>query len=594
MPHVSYRTHVQNVGWQGYVSDGATSGTSGRSLRLEGINIKASGVEGLGISYSTHVQNVGWQGFVSDGALSGTTGRSLRLEAIKIKLTGSAAGQYDVYYRVHCQNIGWMNWAKNGAPAGSEGKSLRLEAIQIKIVEKGAPAPSGSGLAFTRSTGDGSINYRSHVQNVGWQGYTSDSRTSGTSGRSLRLEALNINVSNVEGLDVAYRAHVQNIGWQGWKKNGEQAGTTGRSLRVEALEVKLEGARASDFDVYYRVHAQNVGWMGWAKNGEPAGTTSCSLRLEALQIVLKKKGEAAPGPTEGHYYTVSYSYNAKPAGLNWTAAVTDGAVAGTTGKSTPIEQLSATLGEFSFPGDVQYRVHSSNIGWQGFVSGGKVAGTSGKKIEAISMRLTGSMAANFDIYYRVHVSNIGWMGWAKNGGNAGTTTLSLGVEAYQVKVVPKGSAAPGPTSGAYRDYPIVSGNATLDGIIDSVLDRTGRGYGALRNAFNYVAGYPYFSGSKYPTGNWSVPFAIEMYNHGGGNCYRYAALFCWLARGLGYDANVVSGYVPSLSGGRAPHGWVEIRSGGTTYVCDPDMQSAIPDRNWFWVTYDQAPTWYYK
>ncbi len=38
-PHVSYRTHVQRVGWQPYVSDGAMSGTTGRSFRLEGIQI---------------------------------------------------------------------------------------------------------------------------------------------------------------------------------------------------------------------------------------------------------------------------------------------------------------------------------------------------------------------------------------------------------------------------------------------------------------------------------------------------------------------------------------------------------------------------
>src|SRR5699024_11627012 len=37
---VSYRTHVQNEGWQDYVSDGALSGTKCKSLRLEGIEIR--------------------------------------------------------------------------------------------------------------------------------------------------------------------------------------------------------------------------------------------------------------------------------------------------------------------------------------------------------------------------------------------------------------------------------------------------------------------------------------------------------------------------------------------------------------------------
>ena len=67
---VQYRTHVQNVGWQSYVGDGAMSGTSGRSLRLEGINIRIGPNSGLsgGVQYRTHVQNIGWQDWKNNGA----------------------------------------------------------------------------------------------------------------------------------------------------------------------------------------------------------------------------------------------------------------------------------------------------------------------------------------------------------------------------------------------------------------------------------------------------------------------------------------------------------------------------------------------
>ncbi|MDI3537010.1 MAG: hypothetical protein PWR12_1212 [Eubacteriaceae bacterium] len=145
--NVAYTTHVQNVGWQDYVADGAMSGTSGQGLRLEGIKIR-SGVEGLGIQYATHVENIGWQSFVSDGSLSGTSGQGLRLEAIRIQLTGEQADNYDVYYRVHAQNVGWMGWASNGAEAGTAGYGYRLEGIEIKLVEKGAAAPGSTENAF--------------------------------------------------------------------------------------------------------------------------------------------------------------------------------------------------------------------------------------------------------------------------------------------------------------------------------------------------------------------------------------------------------------------------------------------------------------
>lgn len=141
--NVTYRTHVENFGWQDWTGDEKISGTSGRSLRLEAIEVKAYNLRnGIAIEYKTHVQNIGWQyNWTSSGELSGTTGKGLRLEAIKIKLTGVDANQWDVYYQVHAQNYGWLDWAKNEESAGTEGLGLRLEAIKIVVVPKGDPAP---------------------------------------------------------------------------------------------------------------------------------------------------------------------------------------------------------------------------------------------------------------------------------------------------------------------------------------------------------------------------------------------------------------------------------------------------------------------
>lgn len=148
-PLVKYQTHVQFAGWQGYVKDGAVSGVTGESRRLEAINISLLQQEYSGnIEYKTHVQFAGWQGWKKNGENSGTTGQSRRLEAIQIKLTGEMAKHYDVYYRTHVQNIGWLDWAKNGQNAGTSGMSKRLEAIQIKLVPKGESAPGSTIRAF--------------------------------------------------------------------------------------------------------------------------------------------------------------------------------------------------------------------------------------------------------------------------------------------------------------------------------------------------------------------------------------------------------------------------------------------------------------
>lgn len=138
---VTYQTHVQSYGWQGAVTDGVTSGTSGQSKRLEGIKISNTTDISGSVRYKVHCQSYGWMDWVSDGAMAGTTGQSKRLEGICIELTGELGEKYDVYYRVHCQSYGWLDWAKNGEQAGSEGLSKRLEAIQIMFVPKGAAAP---------------------------------------------------------------------------------------------------------------------------------------------------------------------------------------------------------------------------------------------------------------------------------------------------------------------------------------------------------------------------------------------------------------------------------------------------------------------
>ena len=295
---VNYRTHVQNVGWQAYVADGATSGTYNQALRLEGININVTGNDRLGIMYTTHVQNVGWQSYVADDEMSGTSNRALRLEAIKIELTGIDKDLYDIYYTVHAQNYGWLDWAKNGTAAGTEGYGLRLEAIKIVIVAKGAAAPGVTTRPFASNVGIQMIAYRTHVQNVGWQPYVADGAVGGTSGKSLRLETIDIKLgSSLPSGGVMYSTHVQNIGWMPAVYDGADSGTTGQALRLEAIAIMLYGNVSELYDIYYRVHAQNFGWLDWAMNGQDAGTSGFGYRLEAIQIVLVPKGAAAPGVT---------------------------------------------------------------------------------------------------------------------------------------------------------------------------------------------------------------------------------------------------------------------------------------------------------
>lgn len=335
---IRYTTHVQTYGWQGdennankWFANGKMAGTSGKAKRLEGIKIRVYGNDNLGIQYTTHCQSYGWLPWSANGEMNGTEGEAKRLEAIKIQLTGADKEKYDVYYRVHAQSYGWLAWATNGAPAGTAGYAKRLEAIQIVIVKKGESfdhaignIQSARGEAYIASstananpvvTGENNVNveYRTHVQSFGWQGWKYNGVMSGTSGKAKRLEGINIKLTNKPySGSIVYTTHVQSIGWQGnennvntWFRDGQMAGTSGRAKRLEAIRIALTGEMAEHYDVYYRVHAQTYGWLAWAKNGEAAGTAGLSKRLEGIQIVLVPKGGAAPANNYGGVVTTN-------------------------------------------------------------------------------------------------------------------------------------------------------------------------------------------------------------------------------------------------------------------------------------------------
>ena len=306
-PAIYYQVHCQDYGWEvkseeeadltKWKSNGADSGTVGKSKRLEGIRIQLpEGVSGS-VEYRTHIQNTGWETkWKKDGEVSGTSGKSLRLEAIQVKLTGKVADNYDVYYCVHAQNVGWLNWAKNGEEAGTAGYGYRLEAIKIMLVPKGEKAPAKVGDS-DKAMEARLVGYQTHVQDFGTQAYVYDGAVAGTSGQAKRMESIRINLPSTMASEgkIEYRSHVQNIGWEkDWKQTNQLSGTTGKSLRLEAIQMKLSGNIAKEYDVYYRVHAQNFGWLGWAKNGEEAGTAGYSYRLEAIQVVMVPKGTENP------------------------------------------------------------------------------------------------------------------------------------------------------------------------------------------------------------------------------------------------------------------------------------------------------------
>lgn len=152
--------------------------------------------------------------------------------------TQATAATTGVEYRGHIQNIGNYptdgTWVQGPTQLGTVGKSLRLEGFWIQLTNKPANV---------------NIQYRVHVQNVGWMAPVQNGNFAGTEGKSQRIEAIEITLVNdqgnaVTGYSVQYKGHIQDQGDTAWFTNGQQLGTTGLNRRLEALEVKIVQTQA--------------------------------------------------------------------------------------------------------------------------------------------------------------------------------------------------------------------------------------------------------------------------------------------------------------------------------------------------------------
>lgn len=132
-----------------------------------------------------------------------------------------------------------------------------------------------------------------HVKSYGWQQETktADVIFLGSTGKGLRLEAMQLYFwqNGKRAGNINYRSHVQTLGWLGYAKNGNHSGTTGKGLRMEALNIHLSGSKTKGYSVKYRAHIAKKGWLGWADAGSEAGTTGQKLQIEAVQIALVAK-----------------------------------------------------------------------------------------------------------------------------------------------------------------------------------------------------------------------------------------------------------------------------------------------------------------
>ncbi|MFH5835254.1 N-acetylmuramoyl-L-alanine amidase [Proteiniclasticum sp. C24MP] len=445
---VTYRTHVQSIGWQNYVENGIVSGTVGERKRVEAIEVNIESELDLGVRYTTLVNGLGWQEYGSDGSVNGTTGQGRAIEAVSLELTGEGKEAFDLYYRVHSSKVGWLGWAKNGEKAGTEGFGYQMEAMEIRLIEKGEPAPGQD---------DDSYMVYGEIVQIGYE-YLNDMNEwkEGSDEEDLSSPFMNLRIglTTNQKLDIRYSAYYENSGWQSYAGNGEAAGGSDAYDKLKALKVYLSGEDKDRYDILYRVRMSQRGWMDWTKNGFAAGSESVGDYVVDLEIrVTERDTEGIQGGISyigsGKEHLVSYETHIQRRG--WLDPAYDGETGGTL-DNLRMESMRISLGQQLPEGSIHYSAHVQSYGWMEEVSDGLLSGTvgEGKRMEAISIALSGTVSELYDVYYRVKVQNLEWLGWAKNGEAAGTESFGLFIEAIEVKLVGKEERKPESMRMPYR------------------------------------------------------------------------------------------------------------------------------------------------
>ena len=308
---------------------------------------------------------------------------------------------------------------------------------------------------------------KAHIQDIGDKTFYPDPETGimtlGTTGQGRRIEQMTFNLSNPTGLSgtLQYRVHVQDIGWMDWVDAGKPAGTTGQGKRIEGIEMRLTGELAENYTIMYMVHIQDYGYaQGWVKDGTLAGTTGESKRIEEVSAFIIPKGYGDP---------VSVMYRVHVQDYGWESEyAADGEMSGTSGQSKRLEGIEIFIAGSTYSGGIKYKTHVQDYGWEtSWSQDGEMSGTQGqsKRLEGISIELYGEIAIYYDVYYRVHAQDIGWLSWACNGDYAGTAGRSARLEGIQIVLVPKGCPVPAET---YLGITSVSPMCFVEGFGDAV------------------------------------------------------------------------------------------------------------------------------
>ena len=530
-----------------WTKSGKSAGKAGTNVEKIKIKVKLKGTSGS-IAYRTYEKNKGgWTKWARNGKEAGIANWGMR--GMQVKLTGKLAKQYDVVYRVRMSDDGWSPWVVNGGTAGSTGKLGLIDKLQIKLEPRGVDSELKNGTYFFTMA----KNFKKAL-----------------SAPKSRASNKQLIVGSYNEPSLNERFYVRNVAGIGVTL---QSISSGKFLCVSGKKIVQKPFKEDAANAFY----WKVSWKGgWSFKNVASGL---SLKASGKKAIADKSCTRwSLTKTEllasGNYTLVNTAKKMTLAVKN-SSTREGAAIIVQKGENTGAESFT-----FVHKGSNVYQMKNT---WTDMA----LAPKDGSKISGTAVRQYAEKNTKAQLW-KVSLSKSGAFKFKNLKSGKMLTAAAKGIAG---KIVRSSTDEGADTQGwiikpaTYR----LTGDAQLDSRLAKIL----RSHTSLRSCFSYVVGFHYRSGNKYGSSFLSdkttINMAREMLDHHSGNCYRFAALFSWLARGLGYNTEVRTGYVPSAAGGWAPHGWVEVYTENGTYVCDPDLAHEMPGHHWYWTTYSGAP-----
>lgn len=160
----------------------------------------------------------------------------------------------------------------------------------------------------------------------------------------------------------------------------------GTNVDINEWYADFEAAPGKVPSIAYRAHVQNKGWMSAVSDGAIAGTTGQALRLEAIKITPPDGVELE---VDAHIQNIGWkTYKGIKKGQNsGEGSSPNDPIIGSVGKALRLEAVRIRCTKNSTGKKLKYQAHVQNQGWQPAVTEGMVAGTTGKSLRMEAIKI---------------------------------------------------------------------------------------------------------------------------------------------------------------------------------------------------------------